>query len=226
VCSPPTPRRAAVKPSSAVGGFSDVCPGGAPTVHEAACTLRGGAGPVRLETKTRVRERMATRCVTVDGNRWTVWEVWAKEQTVLRAQEELQSGWLAIHFDSQERRITPIAPGWLEWSDEELPNAVRRAKAAPARLRWVVSVLSVRTRRVLRIGEGGGCGFCRYPACPFPRFRHGLFHGLFRTRSGKSSRLRSRHTQHGTACIRHPEAASPRFPIRSTRPRAVRTSRA
>lgn len=56
---------------------------------------------------------MALRDVTVDGDRWTVWEVWPQGFTGRRVREELREGWLAMHFDSQKRRVTPVPAGWL-----------------------------------------------------------------------------------------------------------------
>jgi hypothetical protein len=74
---------------------------------------------------------MTLRDVTVDGDRWTVWEVWPQGFTGRRVRDELQAGWLAMHFDSQKRRVTPIPDGWVDWTDDELANAVREAKPAP-----------------------------------------------------------------------------------------------
>lgn len=73
---------------------------------------------------------MASRDVTVDGKLWTVWEV--RPQSIgPRLIEAFANGWLAMHYGSEKRRIAPVPADWLEWSDEELADAVRGAKPAP-----------------------------------------------------------------------------------------------
>jgi hypothetical protein len=89
------------------------------------------AGRPRSKPGAEARETMALRYVTVDGDRWTVWEVWPQGFAGRRVREELQEGWLAMHFASQKRRVTPIPAGWLEWTDEEMAEAVRAARPAP-----------------------------------------------------------------------------------------------
>jgi hypothetical protein len=74
---------------------------------------------------------MAIRDVTVDGKVWTVWEVRPQGYSGTPVRDELLEGWLAMHFESHKRRITPIPAGWAQWSDEQLADAVRGARPAP-----------------------------------------------------------------------------------------------
>lgn len=77
---------------------------------------------------------MAERQVTVEGIRWTVWEVLpgsAAGSVVFPLRADLANGWLAIARPGEKRRIAPIPEGWREWSDEALAEAVRRAARVP-----------------------------------------------------------------------------------------------
>jgi hypothetical protein len=77
---------------------------------------------------------MALRPVTVDGVRWTVWDVVPERDrpidgSLLKA--DLRAGWLCLECGSEKRRIVPSPEGWETWPDEELAAAVRGAESIP-----------------------------------------------------------------------------------------------
>ena len=76
---------------------------------------------------------MAIRELTVDGVRWTIWDVASGGMTGQPLNEDLRGGWLNIQSTGQKRRIIPSPDGWEEWADDRLAEAVRTATPIPAR---------------------------------------------------------------------------------------------
>ena len=73
------------------------------------------------------------RELTVDGVRWTIWDVASGGMTGQPLDEPLRGGWLNIRSASEKRRIIPSPEGWEEWADDRLAEAVRGATPIPAR---------------------------------------------------------------------------------------------
>src|SRR3954463_3978744 len=53
-----------------------------------------------------------------------------------RVSDRLRNGWLAFQSPHEKRRLTPVPPGWHEFTDAELLTLLERATKAgiPARL--------------------------------------------------------------------------------------------
>lgn len=76
------------------------------------------------------------REVTVDGARWTVWEVHPcspENRGGVTVREALTDGWLAAQASGHKRRISPIPAAWQSWTDERLADEVRAATRVEAR---------------------------------------------------------------------------------------------
>lgn len=80
---------------------------------------------------------MATRIVAVNGTDWSVWEVYpnAASLEVGALSDEFREGWLCMQSaGGEKRRIAPIPPGWMDWSDGRLGLAIRLAAEGAVRV--------------------------------------------------------------------------------------------
>jgi len=64
------------------------------------------------------------------GRVWTIFEV--KKQGGSRENwtylpEQFGNGWLCFESDVTKRRLTPIPPRWMEYSDNELAGLIEKA---------------------------------------------------------------------------------------------------
>ncbi len=76
------------------------------------------------------------RELTVDGTRWTVWEVHprpAEDSAGVGVRADFTGGWLAVQGSGHKRRISPIPDQWQSWTDERLADEVRAAPPVEAR---------------------------------------------------------------------------------------------
>jgi hypothetical protein len=75
------------------------------------------------------------RAILVDDQVWTVREVTLPSAAAALAERKgAATNWLSLTSYVEKRRIAPIPPGWQEWSDDELAEAVQRAEVMVARL--------------------------------------------------------------------------------------------
>jgi hypothetical protein len=76
------------------------------------------------------------RELTVDGARWTVWEVHPaspENRGGISVRDAFTDGWLAVQASGQKRRISPIPGEWQSWTEERLADEVRAAQPVEAR---------------------------------------------------------------------------------------------
>ena len=67
------------------------------------------------------------------GAVWTIFEVkkqgGASDWTYLP--EQFGNGWLCFEADVRKRRLTPVPPRWMEYSDAELVGLLEKAEPVP-----------------------------------------------------------------------------------------------
>jgi hypothetical protein len=75
--------------------------------------------------------RLMLREFVHDGVTWTVWATYPSGGAVAVV-AGFEVGWITFESDIGKRRLSPIPPGWEEFTEEQLWECFHRAIPAPS----------------------------------------------------------------------------------------------